>query len=167
MFKVIGFICFVLAGAIGGTSLSDKLKYMSESSREIHSMLTQILIMIRFRGLNVFEIFHELHQTDAYPHLNFINNLPENYECGVDFYDIWSDAVLNDKKLGKDEQDLLLSFGAMLGRSDIEGQVMSIESAIENVKILELRRSDEYQRKGKLYRSVGMLFGTMAGIMII
>lgn len=167
MLKIVAFMCFFSAGTIYGLVLSDKLKKMRDNCREIHSMLMQISVMIRYKRLNVYEIFHELNNSKSFAGLGFLKNLPENYEAGSDVHSLWRDAVSNDIYIGGEEKNILLSFGSVLGTSDAEGQIMSIDSIAESVKVLEVKRSEEYLKKGKLYRSLGMLFGTMAGIVFL
>lgn len=167
MVRVLACICFVFAGAITGLVLSDKLKQKREGSREIYSMLVQISSLIRYRRLNVYEIVRELNSSKNYKYLRFLSQLPECYNPGEDFHEQWFRSLITDRELSDDERSLLLSFGSVLGTSDVEGQLMYIESSLESVKALEQRRTEEYQQKGKLYRSLGILFGTMVGIMFI
>lgn len=167
MVRIFACICFVLAGAVVGFILSDKLKLKRESSREIHSMLVQISSLIRYQRLNVYEIVHELNSCKNYKYLDFLTRLPERYNPGEDFHEQWSGSLMTDRYLSEDERSLLLNFGSVFGTSDVEGQLMYIESSLESVKALEQRRSEEYQQKGRLYRSLGILFGTMVGIMFI
>ena len=44
---------------------------------------------------------------------------------------------------------------------------MTIQSAIETMSSIESRRSEEYLKKGRLYRSIGALFGLMTGIILV
>lgn len=164
---MLAFICFVFAGAIIGVKLSDRLRAGRDCCREIHAMLTQICVMIRYRSLDVYEIIRELHTSEVCGNLEFLRNLPDVYEPGTNFHDVWDKAVSEDDLLSGEERSILLSFGSTLGTSDADGQISSAESAIERIRELERIRSEEYSRKGKLYRSVGMLFGTMVGILII
>lgn len=167
MVRLFACICFVFAGAIAGFVLSDKLKHKRESSREIHSMLVQISSLIRYQRLNVYEIVRELNSSKNYKYLWFLSQLPDRYNPGEDFHERWCGALMADRALSEDERSLLLTFGSVFGTSDVEGQLMYIESLIDSVKTLERRCSEEYQQKGRLYRSLGILFGTMAGIIFI
>lgn len=167
LLKLMGFICFVSAGAVVGITKSTQLKTMRDSCREICEMLIQVSIMIRHRGLDVYEIFNEILSSGGYRCLMFLNKLPDKYRPGENFHEIWRDAVSSDKTIGDEEKQQLLSFGENLGTSDIEGQLMSIESVIELIKQIEQKRNEEYYRKGRLYRSVGLLFGVIAGIMVV
>lgn len=167
MLKILGAICLVFAGAVYGTSKSEALKINCAICREIRDLLTEISVYIRYRGLNVYEISRELNTSDRFQHLDFIGKLPTEYVPSEDFHALWNRAVDNDSCMGADEKALLRSFGAVLGTSDIDGQLLSVEGALEDLKKTEDKRSEEYRRKGKLYRSLGMLFGVMAGILFI
>lgn len=165
MIKLFAFLCFLIAGTVWGIAMSDRLRRKRELCECVRSMLMQISVMIRYKALTVYEIVCELHCSDLCSRLNFLKSLPESYETGKNFRKIWSDSILSDTEIPDEEREILLSFGSTLGTSDIEGQVASIDAALEKIGMIQSRRSKEYQQKGKLYRSVGMLFGIMAGIM--
>ena len=61
----------------------------------------------------------------------------------------------------------MLSLGSILGTTDAEGQLRGIDDIRTRVEQLYKKRQGEYDRKGKLYRSVGVLSGAAIGIMII
>lgn len=167
MVKVFGFICIVLCGAGGGAIKAEKLHKLRETSRQLHAMLIHISVMIRYRALNVYEIVRELRSSEWYSELEFIGELPESYGEGEDFSELWSKAVGNDSGIGTEEKRLLTAFGAELGTSDVDGQLMTILSVIESMSSIESRRTEDYLKKGRLYRSVGILFGLMTGIILI
>ncbi len=167
MIKLLGALCFVFAGAIYGAEKSSSLKNKCTGCREIRSLIVKISILIRYRGLNVYEIVRELKASSDIVNLSFIENLPSEFKAGSDFHKLWCTAVENDISIGKDESKILCKFGNVLGTSDIEGQLLSIESILEELKNIEQIRQDEYRRKGKLYRSLGVLFGVMTGILLI
>lgn len=167
MLKIFAFICFVLIGTVCGMKLSDRLKGMRDSCREIHAVLNKIASLISYRALDVYEIVSEL-KKDKFAHrLHFLEKLPDTYEPGTDFHEIWNNAVAQDKEMAEEERNILTSFGDTLGTSDIEGQLAAIESAIREIQMIEKMRNDDYYRKGKLYRSIGTLIGLMTGIMVL
>lgn len=167
MLRILGAVFLVFAGAVLGASKSDSLKARYAACREIRELLVQISVLVRYRGLNVYEISHELMISDRYKQLDFIKKLPSEYEPDTDFRLKWAEAVNSDSCIGDDEKKLLCSFGAGLGTSDIQGQLMAVETVLEALRRIEDKRCEEYNRKGKLYRSLGMLFGVMTGILLI
>lgn len=130
-------------------------------------MFTQISVMIRYRALDVYEIITALQEIPACVSLQFLKKLPSCYDPSQDFHQLWSEAVSSDRMLGAEEKRILLDFGGTFGMSDIDGQLTSLESASASMQETEHLRNDDYTKKGRLYRSVGMLFGIMAGILVI
>lgn len=167
MLKAMAFIFFVTAGAIGGICISERMKLFRDTCRDIRGILEQIAVLIRFREMNVYEISAELKRNNLYAGLGFLQKLPDTYTTGEDFHYIWNTAVRDESCIGKEEQQCLIEFGAVLGTSDINGQLTAIKTAIEKIRIIELHRNEEYANKNKMYRSVGVLFGAMTGIMLM
>ncbi len=167
MLKIVAFILFIICGAVGGFTLSDKVRLRRDACCEIHEVLQRISLLIRYRKMDMFEIIRELKSDMSFSKLDFISKLPDYYEPESDFFKLWSNAVECDTNIGSEERTCLISFGRSLGKTDIEGQLSSIEGACEVIKDIQHRCNEEYQRKGKLYKSVGILLGTMTGIIII
>lgn len=167
MFDIGAFFCLFAVGTVIGASLSDRLRILRNYDRSLMTMMNQISVMIRYQALDVYEITTALRQLPACAELHFLKLLPAQYEPSQDFHQVWKEAVQSDKMLGNEETGLLLEFGCSFGMSDAEGQLSSLEAALASLSVIEKRRSEEYAKKGKLYRSVGMLFGVMAGIIVI
>ena len=167
MLRITACLCIVLIGGICGMAMSDKLKKRRDCCREIQAVLTRISSFIRYRELNVYEIVSELRETSAVKKLKFIERLPTSYETGEDFHDSWEEELKRDEYIPEEEKEVLMEFGKAHRTSDTEGQLLSAEQASERIYNIEKQRSEEYLKKGKLFRSVGVLFGIMAGIMIV
>ena len=159
--KVIAAIMFSLAGAAIGFSKADRLREKLEICRETAMLVEKSAILIRYQGLSVYELSANLKNCSGLSSLSFIKALPEN------FYAQWKSAVNSQTDIPDEERKLILRFGEILGTSDIEGQLASIESIKQELSALEKRRSDCFIQKGRLYRSVGTLFGVMTGILVI
>jgi len=167
MIKLLAFICFVMSGGIAGASISDKLRRRKEMCNDLQSILTQISVMIRYQALTVYEIANELHKNESFKNIKFLQELPAEYKPDVNFHEEWRKAVCNDSDMPEEEKNVMIDFGNFFGTSDIEGQLTSIDSSLERLHEIQKVRCEDYKRKGKLYRSIGMLFGVMAGIIVI
>lgn len=166
-FRIIAAVMFSVAGGIAGISFSERLKTELELCRNIREMLLSSAVIIRCRADDVYAIGAELKQNKSLEKLTFLQEIPEKYNPEENFHEIWTDSVSLQKNLPEDAKRILCDFGSMLGQSDIEGQLVSIDALAENAAVLEKKYSEIYSQKGRLYRSVGMLFGIMAGILII
>ena len=167
LMRIIAALMFAAAGAAGGFSGAEKLKKNLELCRETAELMRIAAILIRFQGLDVYELSGRLRQSSELHELTFLNILPQTFSEGENFHDKWKDAVMLQENIPEEEQRILLGFGDMLGTSDIDGQLASISSYEAELEGLERKRRDDFLRKGKLYRSAGALFGVMAGILII
>ena len=70
-------------------------------------------------------------------------------------------------RAGKREKKLLCELGRVLGTSDIDGQISALELISRSAEQLTEKYGEEYRKKGRLYRSIGVLAGVTAGIMVI
>ena len=166
-FRIISAIMFTVAGGTAGIYFSEKLKSDRDFCRNIHEMLMNTAVIIRCSAVDVYSISTELKNNKKFQRLVFLKSIPEKYNPEEDFREIWVKAVKSQKNLPEDVRNLLCDFGQILGQSDIEGQLVSIETLTEKAGILEKNYSDVYVQKGKLYRSIGILFGILTGILII
>lgn len=167
MIKFIGAIMIVFAGAICGAAASEKLRSRRTACNILIEAVNQISVMINYRGLTFYEIASELKSQPQLSGLGFINGLPEKYD-GISGLSVkWNDALENDEIIGDEEKSYLRSFAASIGSSDKDGQLSGLELLRQQLESAEKKREEEYRRKGKLYRSIGVLAGVMAGIMLI
>ncbi len=167
LFRIVAAVLFSTAGGIAGISFSERLKTELELCRSIREMMMDSAVLIRCRAVDVYSLSSELRRNGQLCRLTFLKEIPEHYSESEDFHEIWKKAVNSQKNFPDDEKKLLCDFGEILGRSDIDGQIASIDALEETAVILEKRRYEAYSQKGKLYRSVGMLFGVMVGILVI
>jgi stage III sporulation protein AB len=114
-------------------------------------------LLIRFRTLPVRELFAELSRYE------FIRAVG----ASEDFRDNWAKAADDLTELQEGERGVLKSVGAALGTSDVDGQLSMLEV---NTRLLDKyadEAHEQYERKGKLYRTCGLLAGLFAAILIM
>ena len=80
---------------------------------------------------------------------------------------MWRKALDGQRDIPIDERRILSRLGELLGTSDIEGQLSSIALLEDELMTVKERREENYRRRGKLFRSVGVLAGAMTGILVI
>lgn len=166
-FRIISAVMFTVMGGTAGIYFSERLKSDLSFCRNIHEMFMNTAVIIRCSAVDVYSISTELRKNKKFQRFDFLQAIPEKYNPEEDFREIWINAVKSQKNLPEDVKNILCDFGQILGQSDIEGQLASIETLTEKAGILEKNYSDIYSQKGKLYRSIGMLFGIITGILII
>lgn len=164
--KLSASLIFVIIGGVVGFSMADKLRTDRRLCNDISHLLQRTIFLVGYRADDVYSVCSELKSDSELRGLTFLEVLPERFAVGRDFRKCWNEAV-NSQNFQSEERDILLRLGAVLGKSDRQSQVESIRQLQTELAALTEKRSSDYLRKGRLYRSVGLLFGVMAGILVI
>lgn len=167
MLRFAGALMFTVAGTLAGVLKSLELKSNCETSTEIERLVNSISTMIRYQATDVYELSSMLKNSAEFERLTFISELPERYSAGEDFHEQWTGAVERQKNLHGDQRKLLLELGRIIGTSDIEGQISALELISRSADSLIDKYNEEYSKKGRLYRSIGVLAGVTVGILVI
>ncbi len=166
MLRIMAAIAFAAAGGAAGFSMAARLRREQRVCAAICCLLERTAFLVGYRGDDVFSVFSELRRDPELTPLTFLRSLPESYAPGADLREKWRDLVRS-QGLGEDECELLLRLGSIIGRSDCASQLDSIRQLRESAAELERRRDEVCRQKSRLYRSVGLLFGVMAAILVI
>lgn len=167
MLRLISALLFTAAGTAAGVMLSQRLAKEREICRETGDLLRSTALQIRHRGADVYELSTGLKESRVLDSLTFLRFLPEKYKFGEDFHEMWRKALDGQRDIPIDERRILSRLGELLGTSDIEGQLSSIALLEDELMTVKERREENYRRRGKLFRSVGVLAGAMTGILVI
>jgi stage III sporulation protein AB len=166
MFKYIGIFVIVLSSSLIGFSCSDKLRKRAKELGMIHHMLDEISILIRYKAMTVYEIIKTLKENQMFNNLPLLINFKINEQEPFSVsWDKQLESMHTDLKEG--DIKLLKSFGNSLGTSDIDGQLQTIEVYKNDFKKLEADALSIYDKKARLYRSLGLLCGMFISIMLI
>ena len=137
-----------------GLQLSGRLGARVRCLEKLERMLTDMIAMVRHQNLPTGEILSRLRQ--------------EGYLSGDASGAPEAMAELAENPLLQPEEKLLLlRVGQLLGASDRESQVGQLElehSALG--RMLEDARQ-EWETRGKLFRTMGLLLGTLAAVLAL
>lgn len=167
MLRLLAAVIFTVAGGMIGTISSEKLRRSRRRCEAMSYMIHRLSFLIGFRSDDVYSVCSQLRSDTELSPLAFVSSLPTGFVPGEDFRTQWTDAVTAQKDLGKEEMELLLRIGGILGKSDVQGQIAGLGSVQKELDRLTELRTEELYRKSRLYRSAGLLMGAMAGILII
>lgn len=165
--KIISALAVTFIGGTIGAVQADKLSESRKNCTEIGEMLHRIVFSVEYRGDDVYAICRRLKSSPDLRRLDFLRKLPDEYVCGQDFREMWDRAVISQKNLGEDEKEILFRCGGIIGKSDVDGQIAMFGELQEKIRKIEEQRGETAMKKGRLYRSAGLLFGVMAGIIVI
>ena len=158
-------ITAVFGGCIG-LFFSFKLKEREKIMYLALLFTKELAVQIRYTNAEIGEILVRSAQNEEYKALNFVAeciNLGKN----DNYHLLWREGVKKQPFLTAKDRELLNSLGDSLGQTDTEGQLSFLEMYEEMIKRNLEQASKEYADKGRLYRSVGLLCGLAAGIMIL
>lgn len=167
MLRILSAAALTAAGGFAGFFMADKLCEARTICEEIGCLFRRSAFFVTYKQADVYAICRNFKSDNELKHLAFLQNLPDCYSAGEDFRKMWDTALASQKNIGTDERELLAHFGSILGKSDAKSQADAISGLIKELdRIMEIR-TENLLKKGRLYRSAGLLFGVMAGIIVI
>lgn len=158
-------IIFIAAGMFLGMYQSFKLKRREDFLSEILQLLEEMSVQMKYRMLPVEQLIEEM----SGGRFIFIDKVYEILKSknNYDWRFAWEKAVVETSEINGEDCELLISVGKQLGNSDINGQLALLEL---NKSLFRARFSEavaENNKKGKMYRSVGLLAGLGVAIIIL
>jgi len=100
--------------------------------------------------------------------LGFLQECAGSMLEGKAFSSGWREALEKwSTSLGREEAAILASLGDVLGRSDLESQLSALALAQEQLEQRIAGTRDRVQKQGNLYRSMGVLGGVAAAIILM
>jgi len=92
----------------------------------------------------------------------FFKETAKNLEDGFCAYEAWTKAVrgnIANTNLNSEDEDIIISFGKMLGSSDLEGQIKNIHLTVSQLKIQEQKAQELKDKNESLFKNLGVLGG--------
>lgn len=168
MLKLIGTIVLIFSTSMVGIYFSGCLSERVRILNAVKLMLEELSIQIRFRGLTVTELVQELMENSALNECTFLLSVEENLIAVKSFSRAWELSVdgWNTRGIKASDRELLKGIGGFLGNSDIDGQLSSLELSKEKLSVLQREATEQCEKRGRLYRSLGVLSGAFAAVML-
>ena len=123
--------------------------------------------MLEYRSATVYEISEALSRDERFSEFGFLREL--SFSSERSFQQSWCEAVEKNIPGGitKSDSELLMNIGRQLGTSDLDGQISGVKLRQAEVDSAIASAREEYSRKAKLYRSLGVLSGVFIAIMLV
>ncbi len=166
LIETLGIIFILFSSSYLGFYYSNRLKNRVASLEKVCYMTDAISTQIRYRATNLFEVMEFLKRDSICKEIDFVKNFDSKKE-GI-FSKKWESSLNKNKKdFNSDDVNLLKALGNILGTTDIEGQLNELSafkvSLYGQLKIAK----NSYEKKSKLYRSLGVILGAFIAIMLI
>lgn len=164
LLKVIGIILVLLSSSFIGIMLSMNCRKRPQQLRELQVMLQMLENSICYLSEILTDAFDRIFNGNNSETGVFFgiasSNMKNIKNCNAE--DAWNMSVSENilkTALNKEDEKILLSFGKMLGNSDVEGQIKNIRLTLNQLKIQEEKAEKARIKNENMYKSLGILGG--------
>lgn len=161
MLKIIGAGLLALAGLMAGLGKNMETRKRLCLLEDMDSALAFMAAEIEFRGRPLSEIFETLARDGPKTTRGFFGMAAIDV---LRLQELWPAAV---EQIFGDDGQALAGLGAVLGRFEGERQAAEIDLARQRLKNAAEKVRREIGEKGKIYPTLGLCAGAVAGILVI
>jgi stage III sporulation protein AB len=172
LLKIIGSIIVIFSSSFLGYVLSRDCSRRPGELRELQGLLQMFENEISYLSSYISDAFERISKRSTADATVFFSDtvcrLKEDNSLNAS--EAWERAVTENIKrtsLNKEDEAILVSFGKMLGNSDIEGQIKNIRLAISHLKNQEHKAEEIKAKNEKMIRSLGILGGLAIVVILI
>lgn len=166
MIKFAGAVLFIIATTYIGCAMSGTLTARKQFLQQFITFLNTLKTYIRFNSGEIRELVISCADSKPLePIRATVENTPDKQ-----FSQVWQQAVAaipTSTGLSKEDKQLLLEFGSALGTTDVEGQINHIDLYSTLFQTALDDAIDNYVKKSKLYKMLGLFSGTATALMIL
>lgn len=153
-----------MSAVLANISYIKQIKNRTEALRQVYLMIDYIEICIKYQNTDLKDIFRHIYNSQKFPLLVFINDF-KRLNFTVDFAKYSFHSVRTANLFSAYTCELLSGFFSMLGKSDVDGQILNCETYKEFFKREEEKAQICEERKIKTGSS--LLLGAMLLMLII
>lgn len=168
--KIIGAAILISATSFIGFSLAAECSKRPRALRELQSMLQMLENEISYLSNLLSEACNRIYEGTNFATAILFKETAKYLDVDDFTADsAWERAVEeNYTKLSLNSEDktILLTFGKMLGNSDLEGQLNNIKLISSQLKVQETKAEEMKKKNEKMYRSLGVLSGLAIAIIL-
>lgn len=163
LFKIIGSCIVIIASSTLGFALARDCSRRPNELRLLQAMLQMLENEIAFMSNYLSVAFQNISESIKNPVSEIFSNTVVNLkEYNMNASEAWTLAVEEMKSkisLNREDKEILISFGKMLGNSDSEGQIKNIRLTLNQLKLQEQKAEESKKKNETMYRTLGILGG--------
>lgn len=172
LFKILGSIVVILASTALGYALSREFSKRPQEIRILQAHLQMLENEIVFMSSLLTDAFEKIYKSGNSAVNGFFGKTAEYLvkNTNLNALEAWEMSVRNNIKntaLNKEDEEILLSFGKMLGNSDRDGQVNNIRLTLAQLKLQEQKAEENRKKNEMMYKRLGILGGIAIVIILI
>ena len=170
--KIIGSLMVVFASAFIGWALSGNYSARTRQLRELQGLFKMLENEISFLSNLLADAFGRICETSKCDTAEFFANAAMHMRNNPSLAasQAWEAAiedVIGKTALDKEDKAILVSFGKMLGNSDVEGQVKNIEFVLNQLRQQENKAEEQRLKNAAMCRRLGVLGGIAIVIILL
>ncbi len=155
-------ITVITATVIISTNYVKKIKLHTKAIYQFYLMIENIEILLSHNNIDIEEIFKILSLNNNYNLLNFINKICENMKNDKNILNELNILQINNNKFfNNEEKETIINFFSLLGKSDLNGQIIHCRTYKEifkkKLKESEVKEVTECKSSGILIFGLGFL----------
>ena len=170
--KLIGSAMVLISASILGIAYSREFSKRPQQLRALQGLLQLLENDISFLSSILSDAFERLYRCSSSEVSVFFMDAAKNLRSlsGMNASEAWEISVRNNMSktsLSREDEQILISFGKMLGNSDLEGQLKNIRLAVSQLKLQEQKAEEQKRKNEAMYRSLGFLGGLAIVILLV
>lgn len=172
VFKLLGCIMVLLSSGFLGYILSADCKKRPQQLRELQNLMQLFENQISYLSDVLADAFGKVGRMSGCETGVFFTGTVEKLQSGrsLSASQAWEEAVgenIRRTSLNREDAEILVSFGKILGSSDLEGQIKNIRLTMNQLKLQEEKAEASRRKNEGMYRSLGILGGLAVVIVLI
>jgi stage III sporulation protein AB len=172
LLKIAGSIIVILSCSFLGFILSGDCSRRPRQLRELQSLLQMFENQISYLSDIITEAFERIGRVGRNGTGIFFSRAVEilKNENAPSASVAWEQAVrqcIRTTALNREDEEILLNFGKLLGNTDIEGQLKNIRLTLGQLALQENKAEESRKKNENMYRSLGMLGGIAVVIVLL
>lgn len=161
-------ILFVFAASIcAGCYASYNIKAQCRTVRLLETLLEDFMIYIRYQSLPMEDLLALFAEHENYQEIAFLQRVRAAFRPEMPSHLLWCEEVRRDGQIVPPAQEILCALGNVLGTTDVQGQLTALETHRLQMHKLADTMQENCQKKGALYRHLGLLAGAMLAVLLL
>lgn len=162
LLKLIGSVIVLVACTLWGYSHAMTYAKRPEELKALQSLLQIFENEISFLANVLSEAFLKVYSCTDSTVAIFFKMTVENLQAGFDANEAWVMAVkqnISKTNLKSEDENIIISFGKLLGSSDLEGQIKNIHLTVNQLKLQGQKAEQLKDRYERMFKNLGVLCG--------
>jgi stage III sporulation protein AB len=170
--KLLGSTLILGASGFLGYVLSQDFIKRPQELRTLQGLLQMLENEIKYMANVLSDAFEKVSRSSSSAISVFFKDTIEQLEKNnsLNSAQAWEMAIRNNIKntaLNKEDEEILISFGKLLGNTDVDGQIKNIKLTLTQLKLQEQKAEEARLKYGSMYRKLGILGGVALVIILL